>query len=444
VIELLLLFPKLHGNMIQVRDLKLKDEVLPFFNFTNNENSENYLFSLLKDVPEQEALIRQRQATVQGFIDNWHILENFTYRKLDLKEVHAHLEEIANKTFDSKKSKIAFTLKLQFSETKRSRLWSRLVQMILFINEIKRQYLSRLDKSKFPDNFKRQLQSTLSFINNLRLERNEELINENCFTVPKMIEFTQLLSQLDPVDIKSFWDFFFSFEAYWSIAKSTLANGFSFPRFSNDEFRLDDFFHPAIKKPVKNTLNLKSTTTILLLTGPNMSGKSTLLKSIGLCVYLAHVGFTVPASSCIVPYFNSIALAINLSDSLKDGYSHFMAELDNLKKVINAAKSSGRCFAVFDEIFKGTNTEDALEITKSTISGLSKVKDSFFLISTHILQLDEYLNNNCNERIKKYHITCLIDKGIPRFTYKLEGGWSQLKIGRILFDMKGLSELLES
>jgi DNA mismatch repair protein MutS len=65
-----------------------------------------------------------------------------------------------------------------------------------------------------------------------------------------------------------------------------------------------------------------------------MSSKSTLLKSVSLCVYLAHAGLAVPASKATLPFFNTISVAINLTDSIVSGYSHFMSEIVTLKNVL--------------------------------------------------------------------------------------------------------------
>lgn len=427
---------------MRVGDLKLKDDVLPFFNYTNNKNSASCLLSLLKKVPGTEAEVQERQAITQGMLDNWHILEDFTYRRLDLIEVNALFEDILRKRFIEDDGTIFSSLKLRLFDTERNRMESRLVQSILLFSDIQRKYLSRINKNKFPQSFIKQLQNALSFLNKLRLEKHAELIKEDHFTISVIVAYSQLLNQLEAKEIKSFWEFFFTFESYWSIAKGTLANNFSFPSFSNDRFMVEDFYHPAVENPIKNTLALDARENVLLLTGPNMSGKSTLLKAISLCVYLSHAGFAVPASTCVTPHFDSIAIAINLSDSLRDGYSHFMAEIENLKAVIWAAESPKKCFAVFDEIFRGTNVDDALDITQTTVNGLAKSKGSFFFISTHMLQLEEQLGSKSNESIKKYYIECVLDNDVPRFSYKLKEGWSQLKIGRLLFEKEGLAALL--
>jgi len=429
---------------MQVKDLKLEEEVLPFFDYTNSKYAADRLLSLLHEIPATEAEVLEKQTIIKGFLDNWAILENFTYRKLDLMEVHASLGAIANEYSAGGEGRLKFYLKLMLSETERNRLRSRLVQIVLLLRSIYVQYLARLNKDKFPESFQKQLRNALTFLSKLDLNSHAEHINENRFTVLRIVAFAQRLIRLNPEEIKHFWDFFFFFEAYWSIAKGTLVKSFTFPSFSNGNFKIAGFYHPILTNPVKNTLEMDEDQNVLLLTGPNMSGKSTLLKAVSLCVYLARTGFTVPASHCIIPFFSSIAIAVNLSDNLRDGYSHFMSEIANLKSVVLATESSGKCFAVFDEIFRGTNVDDALDITQTTVNGLARIKKSFFLISTHMLQLDGQLGCDPNMRIKKCYIECILDNGSPKFSYHLKEGWSQLKIGKILFEKEGLSELLRA
>ncbi len=90
-----------------------------------------------------------------------------------------------------------------------------------------------------------------------------------------------------------------------------------------------------------------------------------------------------------MPFFTTISAAINLTDSIVSGYSHFMSEIITLKNVLTEAAANAKCFAVFDELFRGTNIEDALEISTATINGLTKFTNSLFFISTHLHQLKE-------------------------------------------------------
>jgi DNA mismatch repair protein MutS len=430
--------------MMQVRDLMLPEEILPCFDYTSCAHSTERLCAMLLEPPRTEAEVMERQAITKGFLSNWSVLENFTYRRLDLMEVHAFFKSIAATGASLDKGKHISALKLRFSENERNKVRSRLVQTVLLLKGISGQYLNRLDKEAFPESYRSELQRAQAFLSKLNLEISAGHIQEDRFTVSRMVEFNRLLHTLDPSETHAFWDFFFSFEAFWSIAKGSLTNDFTFPSFDPAAIRLEGFYHPVLRHPVKNNLTMALEENVLVLTGPNMSGKSTLLKAIGLCVYLARAGFTVPAAFCAVPFFSSIAIAININDSLENGYSHFLAEVQNLKSVVESSAGQGKCFAVFDEIFKGTNTEDALQIIEETVSGLARRKGSFFLISTHILQLKEQLNREANKNVKQYYIECKLDERTPSFSYRLKEGWSQLRLGKILFEKEGLTKLLSS
>ena len=193
-----------------------------------------------------------------------------------------------------------------------------------------------------------------------------------------------------------------------------------------------------VENPVKN--NLQTTCNMVVLTGPNMSGKSTTLKAIGLCVALAHLGLAVPAENCRIPFYDQVLIAINVTDDLKNGFSHFMQEIVHLKNTAMQAKEGQRCFAIFDEIFRGTNIDDAMDVTYTTIKGLSRFKQCHFIISTHLYQLAGMLKAEVYE---PYQLRAGIRDGVPVNTYQLDRGWSDLKFGRLIFEREGLTQLLE-
>ena len=170
-----------------------------------------------------------------------------------------------------------------------------------------------------------------------------------------------------------------------------------------------------------------------------MSGKSTFLKSVGLCVYLGHLGVGIPAEYGAFPFFNMFSIGINHNDDLLNGYSHFMTEVKSLKSVVEKASNASHCFAIFDELFSGTNVEDATKICTTTITGLSQFKKSLFFVSTHIQDLKTISQNT----IANYYIDCKLINDTPTFTYKVKQGWSDIKIGQILFEKEGLNRLLK-
>jgi DNA mismatch repair protein MutS len=428
--------------MLHVEDLQIEAELMPLFNFTHNAEAEAALLHLLQELPPTVDLVQAKQAVFQGFLANWEVLADFSYSKIQLREVQRFLADVSSGRVILPTNQAKASLQLLFSEEARYQTRARYVQVIQFLHRLQQHYFHRLNPQAFPSNYRSQLLLIGRFLERFSLESNARVIVEDAFSVARMVQVARQLQAISEEDLTTFWGAFNRFEAYWSAAKGMRNLGFTFPQFREEGLQLDEFYHPLVQQPVVNTLVLAPTENVVLLTGPNMSGKSTLLKAVGLCVYFAHAGMGVPAARCELPFFESIVVAINLRDSLRDGYSHFMAEIQNLKTVLQAAHSQGRTFAIFDELFRGTNVDDALEITSATLNGLANFPRSTFLLSTHLLQLNSHLSTKAT--IRTCYIDCVLRQGIPVFSYQLKSGWSQVKIGKVLFEQEGLHNLLQS
>lgn len=427
--------------MLNVGDLRLEQDILPFFDYTNNPYARQSLLALLQTPPETQAEVVERQLILRGFVANWRFLKHFAYRKLDYLEVYASFRQLSTQPTLTGMPALKAQFQLRFSDTQRSLLRASHIQLVLFLEKMERCFLRPLNYSAFPVAFQQQLTRALRFLAQLSLPEHLGYIQENTFSSGRLQAFSARLAGLPVMERTEFWTFLALFEAYWAIACGMLKQDFTFPTLSGSGFLLRDFYHPAVAKAVKNTLNLAAGESVIILTGPNMSGKSTLLKAVSLCVYLAHVGVGVPATACEIPFFSSIAVAINLHDDLRTGYSHFMTEIQNLKSVVQQAQTSN-CFAVFDELFRGTNVDDALDITQTTLRGLAQFRGSFFFVSTHLMHLQGLLTD-VGSTMKNYYVDCRLEQEVPRFSYLLREGWSTLKIGRILFEKEGLGELLK-
>ena len=427
--------------MLLVNDLNLKESIIPLFNYTISKQASALLLKKFEQLPETEEQVYQRQAILKGLLANWHVLNSFAYQPLAFKEVYHFFEELADNRIRLSDHPFKTALRFYISEKEKYKTRSQLVQVVLFLVRMQRLYFSRVDFASLPENFRGKLKQAMSFLKKLDLETFDKLIRDDQFSVRQIVALSGKLNNLTSNEIQAFWKFFIEFEVYLSIAKGIQEHKLEFATFSKNSFSIEGFYHPAIKNPVRNSIELTNREHVVLLTGPNMSGKSTLLRSVGICVYLAHVGVGVPAVKCITPFYNSILIAINLNDNLQQGYSHFMNEISNLKTVLEETGNNKRCFAVFDEIFRGTNLDDAIQITRTTVNGLGSYKKSTFFISTHLLQLENELDNT-DSYIRKLYIDCSLKDGHPQFTYSLKEGWSQLKIGQFLFDKAGLTAML--
>lgn len=153
-------------------------------------------------------------------------------------------------------------------------------------------------------------------------------------------------------------------------------------------FRAEALAHPLIDKnrAVANDLSLGGSGSVLLLSGSNMSGKSTLLRSIGLSVVLAEAGGPVSAKSLSLSPF-SLWTSVRVADSLAEGASHFYAELVRIKEVVDATRSGGKSILyLLDEMLHGTNSKERYVGAVSVIRWLSQ-QGAVGVVTTHDLAL---------------------------------------------------------
>jgi DNA mismatch repair ATPase MutS len=173
-----------------------------------------------------------------------------------------------------------------------------------------------------------------------------------------------------------------------------------------------------------------------------MAGKSTFLKTMGLMVYLAHLGFPVPAKSLKTSIFDGLYTTINLSDNLNLGYSHFYSEVRRVKEVVGKLNTGKNLVVIFDELFRGTNVKDAYDGSLLIISSLAKVKRSLFFISSHILEVAEILDQN-ESIIFNCFESELVEKNTV-YDFKLRNGVSKERIGMLIIQKENIIEMLEN
>ena len=421
--------------MNNINDLNIQSEILPLFDFTHNDFAKGSLLKLLHEPLSSKADIEIRQKIIKGFIGNIGIIKDYSYSRLDFYEVHQFLMDI---TFQTYVNNIKF--ELRFSARKRNRASAKFIQFVLLFHHLHNFHIRRINSNTFSGEFKNDLSKLNNFFGSFNLEFYDKLIRGNKFRTKHLIELSKVISEKQATgEINAFYESFFIFEAYLSISQCFCKNQFCFPTFSDIHISFENLYHPLLRDPVKNSLT--SNKHVMLLTGPNMSGKSTFLRSVGLCVYLAHVGVGVPATKAELPFFDHLSISINHNDDILSGYSHFMNELMRLKQVLMRATDGKKCFAIFDELFKGTNYEDAVQISSTTIKGLMNFRNSLFLISTHLHQLKNIEQVKLNQ-VETYYVDCEIKNDNPVFNYKIKAGWSDLKVGQMLFENEGLNELL--
>ncbi len=211
-------------------------------------------------------------------------------------------------------------------------------------------------------------------------------------------------------------------DAYCSLAGYVFNHpDYVFPEISDDQvFNVENLGHPLIdtKERICNDFNFKDSV-FTLITGANMSGKSTFLRSIGLNLVLANCGAVVCADRMI---YKPMELVTNMrtTDSLMKHESYFFAELKRLKYIIDKLQNGNDIFIILDEILKGTNSKDKTYGSMALIRNLLNFT-AYGLIATHDLEL-EILEDETSGRVANYCFEVKNDSGKLLFDYKLYKG----------------------
>ncbi|OPZ30424.1 MAG: DNA mismatch repair protein MutS [Bacteroidetes bacterium ADurb.BinA174] len=239
-------------------------------------------------------------------------------------------------------------------------------------------------------------------------------------------------------------DLVYYLDALFAVCKVANKHHFCFPDLlSSDKrvFKANNLFHPLLENAVSNDVNMDKKMNFMFITGPNMSGKSTFLKSLGIAAYLAHIGFPVPAKTFSISMLSGIYTTINLKDSLHANYSHFYAEVKRIKEIAQKLTKDDNMLIIFDELFRGTNVKDAFDGSLAIISAFAETNNSFYVVSTHILEVAEKLNN---KNIRFMHLETRNDNEIPVYTYKLKTGISNERLGMYIINKEKIIEIINN
>ncbi len=179
--------------------------------------------------------------------------------------------------------------------------------------------------------------------------------------------------------------------------------------------------HPLIQRNrcVRNNFSLGETPSIVILSGSNMSGKSTFLRTVGMNVVLALAGAPVRAESMIVSQV-SLGVSIRIQDSVQGGYSKFYAEITRIKQIMDLTNGSTPVLYLLDEILHGTNSADRLIGSEAIVRGLNK-QSAIGIVTTHDLALAKIVDD-LGSAASNMHFEDHIENGKIAFDYKLKPG----------------------
>ena len=225
-----------------------------------------------------------------------------------------------------------------------------------------------------------------------------------------------------------------------SLAVVSESNNYVRPTIVDDRcIYIKDARHPVVEKVanftyVPNDIMMDNKTNILLITGPNMSGKSTFMRTLALTIIMAQMGSFVPCKECKIPIFDKIFTRIGASDDLVSGESTFMVEMKEANYALqNATKNS---LILFDELGRGTATYDGMSLAYAILEYIHNNIKAKTLFSTHYHELTDLCKKL--KRVKNVHVSALEEDGNITFLHKVVEGAVSKSYG---INVAGLAKL---
>ena len=246
-------------------------------------------------------------------------------------------------------------------------------------------------------------------IMNLEYDLFCEIRNKIKEVVPEIIKTAGILSEIDVL-----------------VALSICSEEYSLVRpkiIDEAKINIKDGRHPVVEivsrdEYVPNDCIMDKGINTLLITGPNMSGKSTFMRQLAIIVVMAQIGSFVPASSAELPIIDKIFTRIGASDDLVSGESTFMVEMKEARNAI--ANATDKSLILFDELGRGTATYDGMSLAQAILEYISDNIKSFTLFSTHyheLTKLDKKYKN-----IKNVHVSAVENGDTITFLHKVKDG----------------------
>ncbi|MFL5742198.1 MAG: MutS-related protein [Flavisolibacter sp.] len=276
------------------------------------------------------------------------------------------------------------------------------------------------------------------------LKKLSETVEDEKFSVQQNLYYAFHLRTKYKSDTLELIDIFSRLEAWYSMAMAVKTYDLRFPEFIESEepfFRAEGLYHVLIQSPVAYDLLLQPGHNFLFLTGANMAGKSTLIKALGSSVFLAHMGMGVPAKEMKLSLFDGLLTNINVSDNIAKGESYFFNEVQRIKNTIYKINDGKKWLVLIDELFKGTNVQDAMKCSLTVIKGLIKIRNSLFVLSTHLYEIGEELKKYPNISFRYFETNVMDDQ--LEFSYQLREGISNDRIGYVILRREKVVEMLE-
>ncbi|MEY2335280.1 DNA mismatch repair protein MutS [Acidithiobacillus ferrianus] len=304
--------------------------------------------------------------------------------------------------------------------------------------------ISRSYQGPIPDDYRRR-QTTKNaerYINDaLKAIEDQALSAESLALGRERLLFTQMLEAASP-DVPALQDAMTAvaeLDGLSTLAERAITLHWSAPRLVTESLlRIRDGRHPVVEAQigsnfVPNDLDFDEKQRMLLITGPNMGGKSTYLRQTALIILLAHIGSWVPASEAIIGPIDQIFTRIGAADDLAGGRSTFMVEMSETARILHL--STAQSLVILDEIGRGTATYDGLSIAWATAEALVE-RGAYTLFATHYFELTEIDLPG----LRNAHLDALTQGDQVTFLHRVESGPAAQSYGLAVARLAGMPD----
>lgn len=272
----------------------------------------------------------------------------------------------------------------------------------------------------------------------------EKNINAGQLSIQEQLRLANFLRYHYKQNMAELLAIYAQLDAWYGMALAIKQYSLVFPEFVNGNEPIIDakgLYHILLPQPVAHNISLDTKTNFLFLTGANMAGKSTFIRSVGTAVFLAHLGMGVPAKEMQLSLFDGLLSNINVVDNVAKGESYFYNEVQRIKATITKVNDGKKWLILIDELFKGTNVQDAMKCSAVVIEGLLKIKNSVFILSTHLYEIGETLKQYPNISFNYFETNVNGDQ--LQFSYQLKEGISNDRLGYLILQKEGVVNMLK-
>ncbi len=405
-----------YGNL-NARDLlQLKKSIYPLprirdilkeINFDKELITLDDLYKLLDESINEDAPITLREGSL--------IKENYSKELDELKSIRSGSKD--------------FILKLEEEERNRTGIKT----LKVGFNKVFGYYIevSKANLKDIKDEFNYERKQTLSncerFITPVLKEKEEIILNaeEKIFSLEYKL-FLEIKEQTKKYteDLQRIAKVIAEIDMLSSLTTVAESNNYIRPKLINErKILIKDSRHPVVEKVIKedyivNDIIMDKDVSILLITGPNMAGKSTYMRQVALSAIMAQIGSFVAASSCEIPIFDKIFTRIGSRDDLVAGDSSFMIEMKEANNALQ--KATADSLILLDELGRGTATYDGMSLAQAILEFLHDKVKAKTLFSTHYHELTSIASDL--KKLRNVHVSAIEKDGELIFLHKIKNG----------------------